>query len=161
SALARAAGDAECLLDWAAAGSVADRGGRSVTCRDGDPACDADGVADGACTFSAHLCLNVPGCPPAAAAPVHVKGRAGAALAAAVQGLVTGAEACTRDVPIRVPIGRRARRRVALRAQLRDPASGRIDRDRLRLLCERAGGHAAAGGRAVVVTTNFETGLLV
>jgi hypothetical protein len=30
---------------------------RSVRCRDGE-ACDADGVADGACTFSVSLCIN-------------------------------------------------------------------------------------------------------
>lgn len=31
---------------------------RSVRCRDGDGACDADGVIDGACTFSVSLCIN-------------------------------------------------------------------------------------------------------
>jgi len=29
------------------------------TCRDGDPGCDADGVADGGCTMQVGLCLNV------------------------------------------------------------------------------------------------------
>src|SRR5207249_2036830 len=29
------------------------------TCRDGDPGCDADGVADGRCTLRVALCLNV------------------------------------------------------------------------------------------------------
>jgi hypothetical protein len=29
------------------------------TCRDGDPQCDADGVADGHCTINVALCLNV------------------------------------------------------------------------------------------------------
>jgi hypothetical protein len=29
------------------------------TCRDGDPQCDADGVADGHCTMRVALCLNV------------------------------------------------------------------------------------------------------
>jgi DNA-binding beta-propeller fold protein YncE len=50
-------------------------------------------------------------------------------------------------------------RRIRLRARTRDEASGRRDRDRLRLTCLRA---ATPGGeaRAVVVSTDFETGVL-
>src|SRR5262249_57626844 len=32
---------------------------RRQSCRDGDPACDRDGVADGTCTMEVALCTNV------------------------------------------------------------------------------------------------------
>jgi hypothetical protein len=45
-------------------------------------------------------------------------------------------------------------------ARVRDASGGRADRDRLRLACERTPGTPPARARAVVVTTDFETGLL-
>src|SRR5689334_6627139 len=33
----------------------------TASCADGDPACDADGAADGTCTFSVQACVNVTG----------------------------------------------------------------------------------------------------
>ncbi|MFN8603518.1 MAG: CRTAC1 family protein [Candidatus Binatia bacterium] len=52
---------ADCLVEFAVlpAPPRDPRGvpSRSIRCRDGD-ACDADGVADGACTFSVSLCIN-------------------------------------------------------------------------------------------------------
>jgi hypothetical protein len=33
---------------------------RTQTCTDGDPTCDADGAADGACAFRVGFCLNMP-----------------------------------------------------------------------------------------------------
>ncbi len=149
--------DLECLVEWMVAASVADRAGRSATCRDGDPACDADGTADGACTFAARLCVNTPGCSPTTVA-ARVQGKAGMAVADAVKGLAAPVS-CTTDAPIRVPLGRRARRRAVVRASLRDAVTRQADRDRLRLVCTRA--RTPASARAVVVTTNFETGLLV
>jgi DNA-binding beta-propeller fold protein YncE len=60
---------------------------------------------------------------------------------------------------VRVALGRRARRAITvLLASARDVASRRVDHDRLRLTCTRASRPGA--GRAVVVTTDFETGLL-
>src|SRR5438067_2379802 len=38
-----------------------------VDCNDGDPSCDADGQADGACTFNVNVCAfqsDVQGCSP-------------------------------------------------------------------------------------------------
>src|SRR5205085_9191709 len=64
-----------------------------------------------------------------------------------------GADVCTAAVPIRV----RAGRRVHLLARAR-ATGGRRDRARLGLVCRRHAGARAA--RAVVVTTDFETGLL-
>ncbi|HEV7731333.1 MAG TPA: hypothetical protein VGR62_04185 [Candidatus Binatia bacterium] len=65
---------------------------------------------------------------------------------------VTGGDVCTAPAEITVA----ARRRTLLRARVRDTATRRRDVDRLRVSCTASGG----SGRAVVVTTDFETGLL-
>lgn len=50
----------DCLLEWNfVPPDVAQRGGRSGYCTDGDPLCDSD-VASGQCTFFLSLCFNVP-----------------------------------------------------------------------------------------------------
>jgi len=49
---------------------------------------------------------------------------------------------------------------MSLRARARDARSGRVGRARLRLRCVRAASTGSASGRALVVTTDFETGLL-
>src|SRR5262249_60414769 len=33
----------------------------TVTCTDGDPSCDADGMPDGVCRFDVRVCVHVPG----------------------------------------------------------------------------------------------------
>jgi DNA-binding beta-propeller fold protein YncE len=118
-------------------------GGRAV-CRDGDAPCDRDGTADGTCTFGVALCLEL------AAGGVRVRGAGAAAVRQALAALTPPAT-CTAEVAVRVRAGRGAHTRAAAR----DPASGRTERRRLRLACTRP--HAA---RAVIVTTDFETGLL-
>ena len=52
----------ECIVEWLVTptpplgpGGVPSR---TVLCRDGDPSCDADGDADGTCTFDVALCVN-------------------------------------------------------------------------------------------------------
>jgi len=142
------------LLSLAAPGAAADRllawrvmGGDArgrAACQDGDARCDRDGTADGACTFGVALCLEV------AAGGVRVRGAGAAALTQALA-VLAAPPICTAEVPVRVRAGRRARASAAAR----DPASGRTERRRLRLGCVRP--HAA---RAVIVTTDFETGLL-
>ena len=132
---------ADRLLAWRVTGS--DARGRAA-CQDGDARCDRDGTADGACTFGVALCLEV------AAGGVRVRGAGAAAVRQALAALAPP-PTCTAEVPVRVRAGRRARTSAAAR----DPASGRTERRRLRLGCVRP--HAA---RAVIVTTDFETGLL-
>jgi DNA-binding beta-propeller fold protein YncE len=61
---------------------------------------------------------------------------------------------CTEAVGVSVALGDRRRRARTLRVASRGP--GVWDRDRLRLVCERDG----EVGRALVVTTDFETGVL-
>jgi len=53
-----------CLAEWLLpAGPVDTRTGgwprRMQSCRDGDPSCDEDGLADGRCMIQAALCLNL------------------------------------------------------------------------------------------------------
>ncbi len=125
-------------------------------CADGE-GCDADGVADGACTFAVKLCVNVDPCPPTGMPAVRLRGAGAAALRQALDALGTPAVAaalCTTEVPIRVRRGRGAR----LVASARDEGTRRHDREQLRLSCRRPPRPRAA--RAVVVTTDFETGVL-
>ena len=153
----------DCLLAWQVARGEVARGGLAASCRDGDPACDADGVADGACTFAVALCLNVRGCEGSTVAEVRVHGRNTSAVAAAARQLtypVTTADACTGVARVRVRLGRRRRRRVTLWANAKDARTGLVDHDRLRLLCARAPSVHPAMAKAVVITTDFETGLL-
>ncbi|HLK10917.1 MAG TPA: hypothetical protein VKW76_06015 [Candidatus Binatia bacterium] len=139
---------AGCSLAWQAAGAAARAGTPAVVrCRDGDPTCDADGVADGGCTFTVGLCLA--GC---AADTLRVRGPGAASVAAAAAEATPGASACGGSVPVRVALGGRRRRRVVLRA------SDGPGRARLTLTCVAP--PQASAGRAVVVTTDFETGEL-
>ena len=39
-------------------GVTATNGNSGVVCRDGDPTCDADGIADGTCSFAVRLCTG-------------------------------------------------------------------------------------------------------
>jgi hypothetical protein len=154
---AAAAGPAECLLEWRVDGGGPTASGARARCRDGDPACDADGAADGRCTFVPRLCFNVPdatgACAPASLADVRVRGPHSEPLAGVVAGLGTpGSDVCANAGALVV------RGRVRLRASARDSGSRRSDRDRLTLRCERS--RQPGAGRAVVVTTDFETGRL-
>lgn len=119
---------------------------RRQVCRDGDPACDEDGTADGRCTHSVALCLNVvdfrssrlsarnvPRCGPGVVRSVRLRpGKRrtspapedAAALEDAIRALpplpTRLREACTATVPIRVPVvGPDSRGRVDLRARVR------------------------------------------
>jgi len=152
--------DVDCLAEWHVAGAVARPGGVEVRCQDGDPACDVDGLADHACTFAPRLCLNVAGCQAGALPRVTIHGGAAAPVRQALAELTgpLASDVCTGAVSVRVPLRADARRRVmTLRATARVAGSGQVDRDRLRLVCTGAG---TALERAVVVTTDFETGLL-
>src|SRR5262249_42078990 len=73
----------DCLVAWRVAGGA----GPSVACRDGDVGCDADGVADRACTFGVALCVNVAGCAPGGIPEIRVRGSGAASIMAAVVAL--------------------------------------------------------------------------
>jgi len=149
----------ECLGAWRIGGVPGSLGNVSVSCRDGDPSCDADGTADGVCRIRAAFCLNAPGCPPGALGPVAFRGAASAPIAAQAAALsypVASTDVCTTPADLSVTLGRAPRRRAAVQARVRDDATGRSDADRLRVTCLRARG----GGRAIVASTDFETGML-
>ena len=156
-----AAGSVACLAEWRLAGAMPHRGALEVRCRDGDPGCDADGLPDHACTFTPALCLNVAGCPPGVLPRVTIHGGAAAPVRHALAELTdsfAASDVCTGAVSVRVPLRGGIRRRVmTLRVSPRAPDTGQVGEDRLRLVCTAAG---TALERAVVVTTDFETGLL-
>jgi len=155
--LATAAGN-DCLAAWRVMGAPERLGNLTVTCRDGDPACDGDGQADGTCRVPATLCMNVPGCAPGQLGPATIRGAAAPAIAARAAALaypVTAPDVCTAPAEITVALGRGRRRSMVAQARVKDTTTGRGDADRLRVTCTRPG-----GGRAVVVTTDFETGVL-
>src|SRR5262249_31916533 len=150
----------ECLAAWRVAALPDALGNRHVRCRDGDPACDVDGTVDGACTVAATLCLDVGGCASGPIRTIRVDGSdasAAAELAAALSGPIDAADTCAGPVGVRVALDGRARRGATLRVEATD-AAGRQDVDRLAITCQRGGG--ARGARAVVATTDFETGRL-
>jgi len=130
-------------------------------CRDGDPACDADGNADGRCTFRVALCLNVydfrvlrrdrsaPRCPrrrirgvqlvepkPSAADPLAADNhRTLAAALGALPAFPTRLEnACTASVPLVVPLRDGRAGRTRLRARIRT-SRGRVT-SRITLFCD-------------------------
>jgi DNA-binding beta-propeller fold protein YncE len=143
----------ECVVAWATAGGVADRGGMRARCDDGG-SCDLDAAPDGGCTFAVRLCAGGAACGPPAddvAVSGEVPGVSDALAAVPPAGGCTGAA-------VRVALGRARRKTRTLEATAR--AGGR-DRDRLRLTCARPRSAAAGRARAIVATTDFETGLLV
>ena len=145
-----------CAGEWLIEGTALARRASGVprirqVCRDGDPACDADGVADGQCTVNVALCLNVlderflgsrgaATCQPdvvgrvSLAAPGVSRRRAAVtadrrALRAAIRALPQLPTAlrneCTATVPVVVPAGPDAAPgRVRLRASVRGSSSG-------------------------------------
>jgi hypothetical protein len=156
--MAAAAPAVECLGAWQANATLAALGNVAVTCTDGDPTCDRDGTADGTCRVAVSYCLNVGACGASGIVSPAITGAAGGAVATSLGALaypVGGADVCSEPAEVAVTLGRARRRRATLRAQVRDVAGGR-DTDRLRIVCRRQGG----AGRALVVTTDFETGAL-
>ena len=104
--------------------------------------------------------MNVGACAAGSVGGIRVGGRSAAPLARVAADLaypVQGAT-CTASAPVRIQLGRRARRTAAVWARARDAVSRRTQRERLRLTC--AGAPHAGTGKVVVVTTDFETGLL-
>ena len=58
----------DCYMEFDVKGSVTPATkANKITCTDGDPTCDTDGLCDGTCTFSIRLCPNqtgLAGCTP-------------------------------------------------------------------------------------------------
>jgi hypothetical protein len=136
----------DCMLVTDVAGAS---GRRAAACTDGDPACDADGVADGTCVVRVQLCVGAVGAgSPRCHADVVTAAEVTSpvpALAAALGALampITTPDTCTAAVTVPIPtLGRRAVRLVVrARAAM---ASGHADRDRVALVCRRRPGAGA------------------
>lgn len=126
----------DCLVEWSGIAAS------TLTCQDGDPACDTDGVADGTCRLTLGACLNVPSpCAAGSVTQAVVKpatAPAAQALGADLGALVTAggtAPVCTNaplPVPVRVTPTRIKPGKVRLVVTATGPAK---DVDRLTLIC--------------------------
>jgi hypothetical protein len=128
----------DCYLQWTGLATLTPE-----PCADGS-ACDADGEADGACTFPLQACVGAgatDGCTPASlsGAPLvkPAGDPAGQALAAALAGL--GASGCT-PARIRVPlkVSLKGIKNGVAKLKVTASAGGRRDTDKLRLTCTPA-----------------------
>jgi DNA-binding beta-propeller fold protein YncE len=151
-----AAKPAECLIRFAVDGAGGEPDAPEVVCGDGDPACDRDGTENGACQMAVALCSGDPPCPAADPERVRVRGKGTEALVAALATVPPTPPACTDAVDLVVSRGRAARKKRVVRVAARDAAGTLADRDRLRLVCT-----GPAAPRAVIVSTDFETGALL
>jgi len=125
----------DCMLVTDVAGTAR---GNAARCTDGDPACDGDGAVNGTCLFRLRVCLDATARSlPRCAADVVTSAVADLPpVEAALQALAMPVETpdtCTADVAVAVAPGRTVIHASATMA------SGHSDRDRLALVCRRAG----------------------
>lgn len=92
--------DSDCRVAFG--GLDATDGASQVTCTDGDPGCDADGAANGACRFVVSVCTHVP---TAGCAPATLDALALAGLALAPPPLPAAPGACGASSEIVLPVG--------------------------------------------------------
>jgi hypothetical protein len=124
----------DCMLVTDVAGAT---GAHAARCRDGDPSCDADGVANGSCVFRVRVCLDATSAalPHCSADVVTAVVASVPAVEATLQALampVASPDTCAAEATVAVPRGRR----IVLRASA-TMASGHADRDALPLVCRR------------------------
>jgi hypothetical protein len=112
----------------------------TVSCTDGDPGCDTDGKADGACTLGLQVCVNVsglPSCTPGSlSGPPTVKPTkdpAAQQLAAALQTLSQGCTSPGFRLPLKVSLAgiKPGKSRLTVTAS----SGGKRDKDKLKLTC--------------------------
>ena len=141
----------DCMLVMDVAGAT---GRRAAACTDGDPTCDADGAANGTCTFGVRVCLDaVTGGSPRCHADVVTAAEVvsptpplAAALGTVVMPVATP-DTCTALATVTVATGGRRSAKTVVRTRA-TMASGHADRDRLILVCRRA---ATAGATFATV----------
>jgi len=89
-------------------GVTANRGMTGVDCTDGDPSCDADGFADGTCTFKIRVCAGVSGvrrCQPRSVERISVRGRGKGTVSVPLPPLPATTESCGAFGRVSVPAG--------------------------------------------------------
>jgi hypothetical protein len=151
----------DCMLVTDVAGIVSGPRAAAAACTDGDPACDADGTANGTCVFTVRLCLDdgaEPACRPevvthaALTTASPVLDGLSAALAAVRMPVST--ETCTANDAVAVPTKGRHAGRLVMRATA-TMASGHADRDRVALRCRPAPGAGPPASFATIQRTVF------
>jgi hypothetical protein len=110
-----------------------------ATCVDGDPTCDADGVANGACVFTLQVCVAevLSGCHVSSITAVNAKP---ASLHVALPAVPASAPTCGAETQIIVPLSRHGhgvgRRTLTLTAE-NTGGKPKRERDRIRFQCRR------------------------
>jgi hypothetical protein len=138
----------DCYAEWQVT-SMGVTGKTTIDCQDGDTACDADGVADGQCTFNVSICLfqtdaALSKCTPqtvtglSASSKVKPKGTP-AVSPPAPPALPASAAVCGNATTYVVRAGK-GRKRQKITLKLKATASGqpKSDADKLNLLCTAA-----------------------
>ena len=141
----------DCYAEFEVAGVAAPANRVTVQCRDGDPACDADGACDDVCHFQVALCANQrdlePSCtPPGVLASVSPRGRARKlGLEAPPLDDSTCGAFLDVEVPVRVSkrSGTRRPGRLTLGAVAVSTERPRRDPDRVKLECVPCGAKPA------------------
>ena len=107
-----------------------------IACTDGDPACDADAVADGACTFAFRVCVAqaLSGCQATSVTSVTATP---ASLAIPVPPVPASAPVCGDAAQVTVPLRKGGAKpgRKKLTFAARNSEKPKVDRDRVRLEC--------------------------
>src|SRR5262249_14303777 len=119
--------------------------GSTVTCTDGDPACDLDGTRDGVCTLALTACTGMAvgsraATPLDAPPPATAKGAGAEALVAAIGALSPTGPACTAPGLVRLAIATSPTKLKPAKVRLKTTAvaGGKSDRDTVRLACAPA-----------------------
>src|SRR5436190_10707648 len=107
-----------------------------LDCTDGDPSCDVDGDADGACTFYLRVCVAQPiaGCQATSITGVKVLPKR---LGLRLPPLPAGAPVCGDQATIRVPLTKRGTKVGRLKVMLTATNDGKPkkEKDQFKLTC--------------------------
>jgi hypothetical protein len=128
-------GATDCFLQWSGLTS------KSLTCADGDPACDLDGRLDGVCTLNVAACINMPdasgACAPSTlSAPPKASGRGIAAFRSALATLDPAQQACTTGgVTTVLAVKASGIKPVVMRVRTTAVSGGKRDTDSVKLTC--------------------------
>jgi hypothetical protein len=169
-------GATDCAVVWD--GVTATKGVTGVVCRDGDPACDSDATADGACTFGVGVCVladGIDGCTATAVdsiTPSRVLLAQGKLVSQALvlPTLPASEPVCSPSAAlVRLPLRGRSRTRASRRLKLRLKSTATVDgapakdKDKLTLQCLPNAGEGecpanAAGGPRELRLVAADTG---
>jgi hypothetical protein len=107
-----------------------------IDCTDGDPACDADGAANGSCSFALRVCVAtaVIGCQAAAVTSLKATPTK---LAIPLPAVPASTPACGAPTAVVVPLRRNGRRpgRVSVKLVAKSDGKPKKERDVLRFRC--------------------------